>query len=348
MNKTVISRGLPDATLYTISDARYFLGTVGLLNSLRLTGNPQPLVILDCGFTDPQRALLRPHCTLRPFPREQAINPTLFKPHAYLDNPSNVVVILDSDMVVTRPLGAVLEGAAAGAICAFPDPDAGRWFAEWEQLFLLSQPPRRQVYVNAGFVAFSAVFWPGLLARWWQLCQRIWSHPTRAERVTDDNPSAQGDQDALNALLMSEIPSGALQLLRECEAPTDGELRAHRGVTVVDERALAVQYRGCRTQLLHSSGKDKPWIADDWMFVQRTAYLRLLVRLLTAPDVPLRVPQHWLPIWLHPSVAGESSSYVLDAVARSALAINKRVRFVRPVLHALRRARHPSLQTPAD
>ena len=189
-----------EITFYTISDDRYFLGVVGLTNSLRLTGHHNNLVVLDCGLTQSQLELLRPHCSMIEMSRELATNPTLFKPFHYLLKPKGIVVIIDSDMIVTRSLEPILNLDKNGKICAFPDPENNRWFREWHQLFSLSSEPRHQTYVNAGFLAFSTRYWPNLPERWWQSCERILIHPTVAEGVID-GPSAQADQDALNALL---------------------------------------------------------------------------------------------------------------------------------------------------
>ena len=46
------------AAFYCVSDERYFLGAVGLINSLRLVGHTEPIYLLDCGLTEAQRELL--------------------------------------------------------------------------------------------------------------------------------------------------------------------------------------------------------------------------------------------------------------------------------------------------
>ncbi|NJQ96832.1 MAG: hypothetical protein HC784_02240 [Hydrococcus sp. CSU_1_8] len=93
-----------NVTFTPFSDARYFPGVVALLNSLRLTGHQHRLVILDCGLTPNQRESLQTHCTLFEMPKVLASNPTLFKPFPNLLNPTGTVVIIDSDMIVTRSL----------------------------------------------------------------------------------------------------------------------------------------------------------------------------------------------------------------------------------------------------
>ncbi len=46
------------ATFYTVTDAEFFPGTVALLNSLRLMGHREPLVVLDDGSATEQRERL--------------------------------------------------------------------------------------------------------------------------------------------------------------------------------------------------------------------------------------------------------------------------------------------------
>lgn len=297
------------AAFYTIADARFFLGVVGLINSLRLTGHHQNVYLLDCGLSDSQRDLLRPHCTILTGFREVASNPTMFKPFHYLLKPKGIVVVIDSDMIVTRSLGAIFDLAKNGRICALPDPEKNRWFGEWYQLFGLSTEPRQQPYVNAGFLAFSTLHWPNLSQRWWQSCEKIASHPTIAENAID-GPSAQADQDALNALLMSEVPKEALAL-----QPEEEEVfrKNFSKVKVVCKRTLACSYRGHSTTLLHSCGGPKPWENRAWRIVRRhNAYLRLLRRLIVGKDVPIKVPPDQLPVWLRPGVRGRLSMYGLD------------------------------------
>ncbi len=46
---------------YCVADDRYFLGAVGLINSLRLQGHAEPIYLLDCGLDPRQRELLAAH-----------------------------------------------------------------------------------------------------------------------------------------------------------------------------------------------------------------------------------------------------------------------------------------------
>jgi hypothetical protein len=53
-----------------VANARHFLGVVGMLNSLRLVGHREPVYLLDCGLTAPQRDLLSPHVRIVAGPRD--------------------------------------------------------------------------------------------------------------------------------------------------------------------------------------------------------------------------------------------------------------------------------------
>ena len=131
--------------------------------------------------------------------------------YPYRLHAEGVVVYIDSDVIVTSRLDHAFVAARRGMVCAASDP-ARRWFADWGLIFRLERPLRRQVYVGAAFVAFSTTQFPHLLRRWWKCCddlaQRLGSPPP--DRT---NPVALPDQDALNALLMSEVPAGSVELL---------------------------------------------------------------------------------------------------------------------------------------
>jgi hypothetical protein len=47
----------PSTAFYCVASRLYFLGAVGLVNSLRLVGHEEPVFLLDCGLTEGQRAL---------------------------------------------------------------------------------------------------------------------------------------------------------------------------------------------------------------------------------------------------------------------------------------------------
>jgi len=308
------------ATFYTIANARYFPGLVALLNSLRLKGHEEELVVLDQGLTPEQRERLAPHATVVELPGEQLANPQVLKPYPAQLSPTGIVVVIDSDMIVTRPLAEPLADARAGRISVFSDHEssAARWFAEWERDFELAAPPRRQRYVNAGFVAFSQEQWPELLKRWRQACSLI--PPDRYARLPKLLPRKTaleresfwcGDQDALNAILMSELPEEALALRPAHEQPDWlGETE------LVDPRTLTCRYRGGETSILHFSLAPKPWEPAGWRRATRNAYIELFPRVVLADDVALTLEPGELPPWLRDDTRGRAARSGLGALWR--------------------------------
>ena len=141
----------PSTRFFTITDSRFFIGTVALLNSIRLTGHVGEFVVLDRGLTEDQRELLAPHAVLFELP-DEIEDPYLVKPFPALAPFDGIVVLVDSDIVVTDSLEPILAAASTGKICVFPDPpgDYWRWFPEWRDIFELTAPLRREPYMNAG------------------------------------------------------------------------------------------------------------------------------------------------------------------------------------------------------
>jgi hypothetical protein len=302
-------------TYFTFCDANFFPGLVALVNSLAVTGNRGRIVVLDGGLTAEQRQVLAPHVEFFAMPAQYAADPVLSKPFARLVEPDGVAVIIDSDMIVTRNLGDLIAAARdEGKICLFSDFQANRkrWFAEWEQVFELSRPPRRQPYLNAGFVLFDTRHHPDFLPRWWHGCERIPLEKTRAQAPDEyDQPFWDGDQDVMNAVLMSEVPAEAIKELPQEAAPTSDRLM---WVRVKDLRTLACEVRGVPTVLLHMTGGPKPWQEAAWLRVRRNGYVQLLPRVLLGADVPIRLQAEDLPVWLRPGPRGAAALRALSLV----------------------------------
>ena len=313
--------GPEDISFYTITDQRFFVGTVGMINSLRLMGHEERVVVLDRGLSEHQRSLLEPECELVNLVGIQPTNATLFKPYANLLHPRGIAVIIDSDLLLTRPLGEVLESAESGMVCACADPESGRWFSEWERIFGLSEPPRNQTYVNAGFLAFSTEHWPQLLPYWWDSCKQIWSCPTIYEGAIWESPTSQADQDALNAILMSEIPAAFLNVLPRETQPVMEMLNDQ--VEVLDADRLRCFLHGQPVTLVHVTGKTKPWELRGWRWIGRHPYPTLLRRLLIRHDVRIQVADQNVPIWLRKGKTGEASMRVLSLVNRTSARIRR-------------------------
>ena len=293
---------------FTISDARFFVGTVALLNSLRLLGHRDELVVLDLGFTEEQRRRLAPECSFLSPPA--GVDPYLAKPFPALVEPGGLIVLIDSDIVLTQPLEPVLERARAGKICVYPDhwSDLDRRFDEWQELFRLDAPLRRREYMNAGFVAVSSDVWPGFFQRWWDACALI---PTIPDEVRGSEPVAQRDQDALNALLMSEISESAIEQLPGYEWDL-------ARIAVTDAQRLRCRAGSEEQPLLHTPLSPKRWQPGGWRRVRRDAYMTVAPRLLLAHDVALRLEPDELPVWLRRGLIPRLVVVALDAFNRVA------------------------------
>ena len=328
------------ARFYTLCDSGFFVGAVALLNSLRLTGHESELVVLDCGLTDDQRRTLESAGVTVVRTQDEA-TAYFLKPYPAVLDPDGVVVVIDSDMAITDSLDAILAKAADGDVCIFPDhpTDHRRWFAEWHELFALRAPLRRGTYMNAGFMAVSAERWLWLLKRWRELCMRI---PALSEELGRPESLAQRDQDALNALLMSEVPAEHVDLLPQYELDL-------RRVVVRDPESLLCVADGRRQPILHLALSPKVWQPGGWRHVGlNAAYVRLLPRLLFGPDVPVRLAPEDVPFWLRPGRGARIAVRVLSPLsrfrtvpARARRAPHRLLREARRLLAAVRPGRTP-------
>jgi hypothetical protein len=290
----------PDATFYTVTDAEFFPGTVALLNSLRLVGHREPLVVLDNGLTAEQRGRLERVATVVDIPGGSgSMPPPTLKPFPHLFDATGTVAIIDSDMIVSASLAPALSLAGEGKICLYAAPDwpsdRARWFAEWHEVFALRAPLRREPYLNNGFVVFSADHWPSLLEDWWTACSRI---PAGSVFTSQEHALRLGDSDALNAILMSEVEPGWVVL------PPDG-LQAAPGdeVVVADEDRLVCLRDGVRVSLLHHWARPKVWSREGMVRLGTPdPYVGLFPRVAFGRDAALPLAPSDVPWWLRPGI----------------------------------------------
>ncbi len=92
---------------YTAADANYFLGLAGLVNSLRLLGHPEPVIVVDRGLAGWQRTLLEDHVVLVPAP--PGLHPFSCVWEGPRLRPAETMVLIDADMVVTRHLEPIVS-----------------------------------------------------------------------------------------------------------------------------------------------------------------------------------------------------------------------------------------------
>jgi hypothetical protein len=197
-------------------------------------------------------------------------------------------------------------------VFAFVDrPAPARWFAEWEEIFALEGPPRRQPSANGGFVAFSKRHVPALLDRWAESVERLAARMVSARSAGYGDPLWLSDQDALNAQLMSVVPADRIAWGPPSGMAIGDSLAAAR---VVDARRLRCTWQGEPVTVLHAIGRPKPWQpAVRWRY-RRNAYARCLRRALTGPDVAIRIPESDLVPWLRSGVVGAATGTALHAL----------------------------------
>jgi hypothetical protein len=220
-----------------------------------------------------------------------------------------VVVLIDSDMIVTGSLSSLYAPASQGHLCAFPDGDPHRHFAEWQTILGLTADLRRQTYVSTGFVAFDVDSWAPVVRRWWDRCDVVRLHRSKVPWGDEDpqlvakDPFFWGEQDTLNAMLMSEVEASRTRVLDQGVMGVTWwphEARAQ----IVDRRTLASAEAGRPLAILHYWDFPKPWAPDARTERRFEAYVELLARLLTADDVPITLPLSLVPIWLRDDLVG--------------------------------------------
>ena len=271
---------------YCVADERYFLGAVGLVNSLRLVGHPEPILMLDCGLNPTQRELLGGEVERIEAPA--GVPPWLRKTIAPLSRPAGAMVLIDTDMIVTRPLTEVIDRAADGRVVAFADRQ-DRHFDDWGELLGLG-PVERGPYVSSGFVALAGESGRRVLELLDDRQRRVDFDRTFWRRNDRSYRFRYADQDVLNAILAAHRTSLPLDALPERLAATP----PFRGLKIADAATLRCAYRdGTEPYLLHQYVR-KPWLEPTF----DAPYSRLLRRLLTGDDVAIRVPPEALPVWL--------------------------------------------------
>ena len=273
-----------NAAFYCVTSSAYFLGAVGMINSLRLVGHRESVYVLDCGLSEAQRRLLAGEATVIEAPAGR--EPFTLKAEAPLRHLADPAILIDADVIVTRSLAPLLERAAGGRVVAFVNP-TDRFVAEWEQVLELS-PLRRQRYLCSGFVALGEPLARTVLTLLEDRQGRV-----RFERgyfgANDHGYELMfADQDVLNAILASRVPADRIDAIDWRLAP----MPPFAGLRVTDEHNLGCAYDdGSQPYLVHQALPFKPWLEPLYDGV----YSRLLRRLLAAPDLAIRVPDEMIP-----------------------------------------------------
>jgi hypothetical protein len=273
------------AAFYCVSSAEYFLGAVGLINSLRLVGHTEPIYLLDCGLSAQQRELVAREATVLPAPSDAA--PYLLKTMAPLSHPATVQVLIDADMIVTRPLSELIAAASGDRVIAFENA-TDRFVPEWSSYLDLG-PMRRRPYVSSGLVLLGGVLGHEVLRTWHNRLGRVDYARGCFEEKDPDYPLLYLDQDVLNAVLWSRDGLDRIDGLEARLAPVP----PFAGLDVLDARELSCAYTdGATPFVIHQHLPRKPWRDPAY----EGAYSRLLRRLLCGDDVAIRVPRADIPL----------------------------------------------------
>jgi hypothetical protein len=278
------NRPLPEVAFYGVSDARYFLGVVGMVNSLRLLGHREPIYLLDCGLTSEQRRLLAGEVVVVEAPKGRP--PYLLKTIAPLRHPADVMVLIDADMIATRPLDGPISTAAEGKVVAFEN-DRQRFVPEWGEVLELGEPRRRR-YVSSGFVALGGSLGEEVLRLLDDRQRRVDFERTFYGSDDPKYPFLYPEQDVLNAILCTRQEQEAILTLAHRLAPN----QPFHGLRLLDPAALRCAYGdGTEPYVLHHY-LYKPWLEP----IYHGIYSRLLARLLLSDDVAVPVPEDHVPL----------------------------------------------------
>ena len=277
---------MPSAAFYCVANRDYFLGAVGLVNSLRLVGHAETIFLLDCGLTAEQRRLLEPEVTLVSGPGDRP--PWLLKTVVPLERPAEVMVLLDVDMVSTRSLTPLIESAARGHLVAFRNP-VDRFVPEWGELLELGTARRRE-YVSSAAICVERALGEEVLGLIEDRQGLVDFELTHWRRNVPGYPFTYADQDVLNAILATRDDPARVHTLEARLAPTP----PFAGLSLADERSLRCLYDdGVEPYLVHHHVA-KPWLEP----THHGVYSRLLRRLLVSDDVAVRVPEDRIPLRL--------------------------------------------------
>jgi hypothetical protein len=280
----VTDPAVPGAAFYLVCDSRYFLGALGTINSLRLLGHREPINVLDCGLTAGQRSRLEPEVRLIEAPADRP--PYLLKTVAPLARPAETAILIDADMIVTRPLDELIASVASGGVVAFRN-DTQRFVPEWGELLELGDP-RPRPYITSALALLGGEVGGEVLRLLDDRQNRIDFARTLYGRDEPDYPFLYPEQDVLNAILCTRPEGTRIVALEHRLVPN----QPFDGLRLAEERTLRCSYAdGTEPYALHHY-LIKPWLEP----IYHGIYSRLLSRLLLAEDVAIRVPEEEVPL----------------------------------------------------
>jgi hypothetical protein len=280
---------VPRTAIYAVSDRRFFLGAVALLNSLRAVGHEEPIFLVDAGLTPEQRRLLSDHVTIISAPANE--HAVFLTPVGPLEHPAEVAVLLDADIIVVRPLTELIEAARSGRLVGFvnSEPNHDRFFPEWESALDLG-PMQRRPYLTAGQLFLPRALSERLLPLWAEKQGKLSLATTRYGRARLTDPFYFADMDVFNAIVSAQLEDDELVMIEHRLAPHP----PFTDVRLIGTGGLTCRYSdGTQPFLLHHI-LGKPWLTA----TRTTLYSLLLPRLLLSGDVALRLEPRQVPLRL--------------------------------------------------
>jgi hypothetical protein len=318
---------LPRAGFYCVCSEIFFLGAVAMVNSLRLLGHSEPIFVLDCGLSAAQRDVLSAEATVVAAPDNST--PFMLKTVAPLRHPAEVMVLVDADIILTRPLGKLIDYASQGRIAAV-EHGQDRYFPEWGEL--IGGTARHRRYVSSSLVLLGGSVGSKVIRTMDSVQRRIDLQDTPYAGPVPDFASLGGslpdtddrhpfyfaDQDVLNAVLATEVDAKQVHVLdRRAEAITP-----FTGLRLIDERTLRCAFEdGTEPFAVHHFMPTKPWMEPTFPGV----YSRLLTRLLRGEDVEIQIPARELPPHLRPGLVGAARSWRRGGLSARLRALRDRI-----------------------
>ena len=298
---------------YTVSSRAYFLGAVAMINSLRLHGHDEPVFVLDCGLTREQREWLAATATVVAGP--DAVAPHMLKPIAPRLHPARTMVLMDADLIVTRPLGELIELAGDGRVVAFRNNEE-RWEDAWGELLDLG-PLEPIEYMFSSWVALGGELGAEVMelfgdrVGWVDVARTSFSvNLLDPAHRPPEYPLHLMDQDVLNAVVAATARPQQIVAL----ATRGTAMIPFDGLEVVDAARLRCRYDdGTEPYLLHHILPGKPWLEA----AAESAYSILLRRLLNDPELAIAIPPAALPRRLREGPLGRLDRACARALLRA-------------------------------
>jgi len=232
--------------------------------------------------------------------------PALLKTIGPNRHPAEVIVQLDTDLLVTRSLSGLIETAAEGKLVAFENK-SDRWVPEWGELLDLGEL-RRQPYLDFAALCMHSSIAVEVQPLIEDRQDRIDFEQTYWRRQVPDYPLLYADQDVMNAIVAAKVEAERTVILAGRLAPVP----PFAGLRVADEESLECVYSdGERPYVVHHHIV-KPWLVP----TQDGVYSRLLRRLLVGDGLAVRVPDDQIPLRLRSGMRASAERGRINARER--------------------------------